>query len=337
MGGWGWPPPPTVAQQVSDPSQVAEARRAAATICRELGFDPVRAGRVGIVVTEAANNILSHGGSGEILLRRQAGRVTGVELLALDRGRGIEDLPVAMADGHSTAGSRGTGLGAIQRQSDLFDLYTAAGGGVALLAQVWTEGTAPGGAGACGAVSVPKPGETECGDVWSVERGEDHHRIIVADGLGHGPQAREPALLAVEAARSAGGGPTEALEAAHLAARAGRGAAVAVADVHPRQVRYAGLGNVAGVLLTPARALNMVSINGTAGQGIVRPREFQYPYEPGTVLVMASDGISSRWSLDGYPGLVVRHPSLVAGVLYRDYSRRRDDATVVVVRLGGWA
>jgi hypothetical protein len=45
---------------------------------------------------------------------------------------------------------------------------------------------------------------------------------------------------------------------------------------------------------------------------------------------MHSDGLTSHWSLDAYPGLRLRHPALVAAVLYRDYQRGRDDVTVVV-------
>jgi hypothetical protein len=49
-------------------------------------------------------------------------------------------------------------------------------------------------------------------------------------------------------------------------------------------------------------------------------------------MVMFSDGLASHWSLDDYPGLRQRHPTLIAAVLYRDFSRRRDDVTVVVAR-----
>ena len=47
---------------------------------------------------------------------------------------------------------------------------------------------------------------------------------------------------------------------------------------------------------------------------------------------MHSDGLLSRWSLDGYPGLMRRDPSVIAGVLYRDYLRTKDDVSVVVVQ-----
>ena len=49
---------------------------------------------------------------------------------------------------------------------------------------------------------------------------------------------------------------------------------------------------------------------------------------------MSSDGLNPEWSLEPYAGLALRHPGLVAGVLYRDHSPRRDDVTVVAARLG---
>jgi len=50
------------------------------------------------------------------------------------------------------------------------------------------------------------------------------------------------------------------------------------------------------------------------------------------MLVLHSDGLVSHWSLDAYPGLAARDPSLIAGILYRDFTRGRDDVTVVVAK-----
>ena len=47
---------------------------------------------------------------------------------------------------------------------------------------------------------------------------------------------------------------------------------------------------------------------------------------------MHSDGVKTHWTLEDYPGLVRRHPGLVAGLLFRDFRRERDDATVIVAR-----
>jgi hypothetical protein len=78
----------------------------------------------------------------------------------------------------------------------------------------------------------------------------------------------------------------------------------------------------------------MVSRNGIVGHRIRTIQEFTYPLHKEALLVMHSDGLATRWGLDRYPGLAKRHPSLIAGVLYRDYRRIRDDVTVVVARLG---
>jgi hypothetical protein len=76
----------------------------------------------------------------------------------------------------------------------------------------------------------------------------------------------------------------------------------------------------------------MVSQNGTAGQDSVQVKEFTYPWTTGTLLLMHTDGLQSRWDLGRYPGLISRHPALIAAVLYRDFERGRDDCTVVGVR-----
>jgi hypothetical protein len=76
----------------------------------------------------------------------------------------------------------------------------------------------------------------------------------------------------------------------------------------------------------------MVSQPGIAGHDPRPVREFTYNWpERGTVLLY-SDGIATHWSLDSYSGLLSRDPALVAGVVYRDWNRGRDDATVVVIR-----
>jgi anti-sigma regulatory factor (Ser/Thr protein kinase) len=320
---------------MGDVSQVGEARRLAQGLCRTAGLDDALAGRVAIVVTEAATNVVRHGRGGELVIRLlEAGDARGVEILALDRGPGIADVGRALQDGHSTGGTPGTGLGAIRRLSTVFDLYTAAGRGTGVLSQVWT---APPPLPVHGVVCLPKPGESSCGDVWALKPLDGAWRALVADGLGHGPEARTAAMAVAASVTGSPTGVAEALVAAHLAARSTRGAAAAVADVRASagEVSFSGVGNVAAVLLGAGTSHSMVSTNGTLGQGLVRPRAFTYRAPPGALMVLSSDGLASRWSLEPYPGLQSRHPGLVAGLLYRDHSRQRDDVTVLVIRLDG--
>jgi anti-sigma regulatory factor (Ser/Thr protein kinase) len=321
---------------VLEASQVGEARRIVAAMGDRLGLDETRMGRLAILATEAAGNLVKHGGGGELVVRT-IGPIDrpGLEMIALDRGPGIADVARSLRDGYSTSGTPGTGLGAIRRLSDEFDLYSTPGRGTAVLSRLYGGGGAPMQPRLQeGVVCLPLPREEVSGDAWAIEPRPAGARVAVVDGLGHGPDAHQAALRALAALSGERGTAAQAVETCHHALRSTRGAAVAVAevDVAGRAVRFAGVGNVTGAVIADGRRHNMVSVNGTAGQGTVRLREFAYVWEPGAVLVMASDGLGTRWSLADYPGLVARHPALVAGVLYRDHGRGRDDVTVVVVR-----
>jgi anti-sigma regulatory factor (Ser/Thr protein kinase) len=321
---------------IAEASQIGEVRRLAVGLARDQGFDENAAGQIAIAVTEAATNVLKHGGGGEILLRvLPNGARSGVGFVALDRGRGIPNLAQAIRDGFSTAGTPGTGLGAIARQATVFDVYSASDLGTILLAAFWPQGSAPTRTLQVGAISVPLRGEIVCGDAWAVSGGNERTMVLVADGLGHGPGAAEAAAQSVATfRREATRAPAEIVTCMHEALRPTRGAAVAVAELDRRHrvIRFAGIGNVAGTILTDGETRSMVSLHGTLGHDVRRVQEFQYPWAPGAGVVLHSDGLVSHWKLDRYPGLLRRHPGVVAAVLYRDFQRGRDDTTVVVLR-----
>ena len=331
----------TVAVPVSESSQVAAARRAAGQVAARLGFGECDAGRVALVATEAATNLLKHASRGELLCSAvENGGGTAVELLALDRGPGFADLPACLRDGYSTSGSPGTGLGAMQRLSATFDVYSRPAQGSAVLCRVQGGGAArreSPGALRYGAVSVPREGEEVCGDSWSVYAERDRASVMVADGLGHGPGAAQAAQRAVEAVlRDPLRAPGRILEDIHLALRSTRGAAVGVARLEPAaaKLEFAGVGNLLAILWSPAGRRALISHPGTVGHEMRKVQEFQYPLPPAAMLVICSDGISSHWDLSAYPDIAAHNASLIAGLIYRDFSRRRDDATVVVVRPG---
>jgi hypothetical protein len=266
------------------------------------------------------------------------GDLEGIEVLALDKGPGMSDPASSRRDGHSTSGTLGHGLGAIERQSDTFELYTHPTG-TAILARIFrTRTVRPPSAPLyeVGAAHVSMPGESICGDAWTWRMREGRLGIFVADGLGHGLPAFEAAEAAVRVfAASHEAPPPRIVADAHAALKPTRGAAVAALaiDIDRGVAAFAGLGNISGVvLLAGGGRHNMVSHNGTAGHAAARIQEFTYPVPRGSIVVLFSDGLGSHWNLDAYPGLRQRSPSLVAGVLYRDFSRRRDDVTVVVVK-----
>ena len=78
-------------------------------------------------------------------------------------------------------------------------------------------------------MSIPLAGEEVCGDSWAIDDADGRAVVLVADGLGHGPQAAEAAREAVRVFReTAPLGPAEVIRMAHAALRSTRGAALAV-------------------------------------------------------------------------------------------------------------
>ncbi|HTW66562.1 MAG TPA: ATP-binding SpoIIE family protein phosphatase [Bryobacteraceae bacterium] len=328
---------------IEETSRTAEARRTAREMALDLGMDESGAEHVALVATEVCTNLLKHAGGGQILLQTSAEEASGppsLELLAMDQGPGMSNLESCLRDGYSTASSPGQGLGAIQRMSQQSDFYTLPGKGTVVLARWWAHrnGWKAPRPIRLGGVNVSKPGEEVCGDAWGAAWNGESLAIVVADGLGHGLDAK---LASREAVRqfheNVALPPNALLTRIHQALRSTRGAAVAIAqiDANRGKVTYVGLGNIcARIYANGEGRQNLVSLNGTAGHQCERIQEFSYPWPQNGLLVMHSDGLATGTALDSYPGLAARDPALIAAVLYRDFFRGRDDATVVVAKAG---
>jgi anti-sigma regulatory factor (Ser/Thr protein kinase) len=334
---------------MEEASQCAEARRIALRMAAELGFAETIAGQVAIVTMEAGTNILKHAGSGEILLQTTDSggdnAIVRLELFSLDKGPGMRDLDGCLEDGYTTGSSPGTGLGAIRRLSNQSDFYSASGQGTAILARwfvalpvAFKPTTQQQGEPLlhAGAVNVSKHGESFCGDSWAIEQTDELSTILLADGLGHGYDANLASMEAVRILRANREQPPALLiDLVHRALRGLRGAAVSIAQIDRNRgkLTFSGLGNVSGQIYSSERRVqHLISVNGTAGHQSARIKEFSYPWPSDGILIMYSDGLSTGASLDPHPGLCRHDPSLIAGVLYRQYSRGNDDATVVVVK-----
>jgi anti-sigma regulatory factor (Ser/Thr protein kinase) len=323
---------------VVEASQPSAARFAAQEAAAATSFSQEDEHRAGLIATELATNLVKHATAGEVLVRGASSDAEGeLELIAIDRGPGIAEIGRALGDGYSTSGSPGTGLGAVRRMADEFDIFSQVGRGTVVVARLRAKRARHPAAKrlAIAGVSVAQAGEEVCGDAWLVHDRVDGALVIVADGLGHGLQANEASTAAVAAVDPRRDGNLgDQLQTMHGALRHTRGAAAAIAEirVNARQVKYAGVGNISALIHRPGVTRRAVSLNGTLGHEARAFREYAYPWEQDAVFVMYSDGLASHWSLDDYPGLWQRHPALVAAVLYRDFSRQRDDVTVVVGR-----
>jgi len=323
---------------VTAPSEAGGARRRVAAWAKEYALPADLAGSVALVVTELATNLALHTSGGVLLLRRiSTAEQRGVEILSLDKGPGVTNFSECLRDGFSTAGTAGTGLGAVRRASHVFEVHSQPGLGTAILSELWAKPPARAKAGFyAGAANVELAGEESCGDAWStLSPRPDRVRMMVADGLGHGEFAAMASRKAVEIFQKGGSLPLfDLVEAMHAAMRSTRGAAVAVAEIDSQKGKlyYTGVGNIAAMIVHEDKTTRLMSHNGTVGVQYRKFQELTYDWPSGGTLVMQSDGVKVDWQLNRYAGLAARHPGLWAGVLYRDFHRPNDDATIVVLR-----
>lgn len=322
---------------VAADEDVGALRRAVARMAA--GQGGLGAGVAELVATELGTNLVRHAHPGGYVLARKAG--DGIELISVDHGPGMSaaDLttPVSVAPPPRGRGLN-AGLGVVRRQATEFDWYSTRRGTV-VYARLGTNSPTTAGGWRFGGVNVPLGGDGESGDAWAVAP-DRRPAAMVVDGLGHGPAAAVAAHAAITTFEQV---PVTDLDhlirRAHEAMRTTRGCVLGACVIDPRsgELTYAAVGNITGRILTGGRALHLLDRPGTLGTHLPVPRtHLQYcRWEPGSTLVLVSDGIRSGWNLNDHPRLLERHPAIIAAVLHREYGRPTDDASVLVVQGAG--
>ena len=317
-------------------SAVGTVRRMAVDLAEASGFDAERTGQTAVAVTEAVSNLVKHAVEGVVMVRSQPVDPAVVELVAIDRGPGMPDVARALRDGYSTSGTLGIGMGAMARISSWYDVHSLPGKGTVLVMH-FAATDAPGSAPHASGLSRPIGEEMVSGDSFAIAATGDaatpETTVLLCDGLGHGELAAQASRTAVELfLRAAGDEPLATLERLHRGLGHTRGGAVAVARIRATSVSYAGLGNISGWIATAEGRRGMVSVPGIAGHQARSIRQFEYELPAGAVVVLHSDGLSSRWDPQLMPGLAARDPLLIAAALLAAAGLHRDDAGVLVLR-----
>ena len=272
--------------------------------------------------------------------RGSAARNRELELVAIDKGPGIANVAGALADGHSTAGTTGIGLGAARRMSDEFDIYSSRAGRHgrprAHPAQGVSAPRPP--SFSISGVSVAKAGETECGDAWML-----HH--VGGRVRGDARRRAGPRPLCCRRRRTRRSRAALGVEPGRLCEDAGDGARSASATraappprwprstLATRVLTFAGVGNIGAAIVDNGSIRQAVSHNGTLGHQARGLSRVHLPVarrcDAGDALRRPELALVARRAT---PGCGMRHPALIAAVLYRDFSRGRDDVTVVVAK-----
>ncbi|WP_329048733.1 SpoIIE family protein phosphatase [Amycolatopsis sp. NBC_01488] len=326
-------PTPSRHVRIDHASAVYAATRAARETGRAAGLPDVLTERAAVVTSELAGNLDKHAVNGSVVVQR-ATTGLGIDVLAADDGPGMTDLEHWLLDGNTTTATLGTGLGAVKRMATVFRIRSAPGSGTIAAARVLAPGTPAGRAAAMAHFCLPREGESVCGDAVAIAETSGSQTAVVADGLGHGPDAAEAADVALSVFAQNPDRPlAHQIASMHRALRATRGAAIALARITPRRLEFCGIGNVIGTTLNGrSRPGLLLSIPGIVGFTSPVAQVRQAPLADGDVVVLHTDGIDPGWRTAG--DHVAARPGdalLLAAELAHRHRNPRDDAAVIAL------
>jgi hypothetical protein len=257
-------------------------------------------------------------------------------VVAADRGSGIVDVASALDASPRSHGSLGVGIGAVRRLATDVDFDVRLGEGTRIAARIFSR-EAPR-QREVGVYGRPIEGETLSGDHACLVRDGDVLVLAVCDGLGHGQFAREAADAAIGAVyANASQSPVGILHACHTAVHGSRGVVMAVARVpqDTSTVENASIGNIEVQICGP-RALRRFggssAVVGGKTHALPRPRSETAVFHEAELLIMTTDGVSSKMSIAEELTLLREHPIAIAQRIVEGWGRTTDDVLVLVAR-----
>lgn len=327
--------------KIEDRSYLSFVKREIHSLISKTGFESMRAGELDIVVSELLSNLIKHAGSGEIFYRltNEANNSVAFEIYCIDSGPGNNNITKMMKDGMSSSNTLGHGLGAIDRLSNFFQIYSMSGWGTVAYAKIlMDEGSKkiiqPKNEIHIDTLQVCIPGENVCGDGYHMRKIDNEIQIFVGDGLGHGPNAHEAVQKAVDAFTDCQEtDPTDILRFMHQKVKKTRGLVGSIASYNStrKEWKVCGVGNITTRLYEGINSKKVMSHNGIIGLNIpslmtshvLSNTDFQH-------IIMFSDGIRNHWDLNQFPGILKYASPIIAAAIFKDNARKNDDMTLLV-------
>src|ERR1700748_3849519 len=199
-------------------------------IATEGGIAQARINELDLIVAEMTSNLFKYSDDGELLIGVFPNNNNPyIELISIDNGPGMVNPSRMMQDGVSTSNTLGHGLGSMKRLSDTFELYSQIGWGTIVLSRVYSdpEKVKTKHEVIMRPIVVYKPGEKTSGEGFTYKKTDKYLKMMLADGLGHGPEANKAVNEAAIAFKVFPDySPTETIRFIHDAIKKTRGAVI---------------------------------------------------------------------------------------------------------------
>jgi anti-sigma regulatory factor (Ser/Thr protein kinase) len=325
--------------EISHPSDVGAARRTSKALAEHIGFEPEACEEIALATMELATNLIKHAKAGTLTLTPLVdGARVGLEIQSLDNGPGISDVDQALTDRFSTAGTRGTGLGAVNRLMDELEITSQRGHGTRMVCRKWVRHYAVGNHPcpyAVGVATRSRIGTEENGDTFVVKMWSESILVGVIDGLGHGHFAHRAAQAARQYVESHYDQPLDQIfRGVGRACRATRGVVMALArfDWMLDRLVFASLGNIEVRVFPHSEPFHFIIRRGVIGLNAPAVVVTEHPWPIGDMLVLHSDGLRTHWSWRDFPDVLNKPAPALAQEFLGMLAKEEDDATVIVVR-----
>lgn len=344
--------------RIAAEADVYNAAMLAYALVQQRGATTLQATEVATAVSELGMNIVKYAGHGSLTLSLAGGPGGYVEVLAEDRGPGIANLDLALTESYSSRGTLGLGLPGVRRMSDSFEIRSEPGAGTWVRARrgLGAPPSAPVPPPAVAAAHTPQaPDGASCrweqaqlrrpcfGEVVSgdgcVLQAVPHGLVAgILDVLGHGVEAHRLARrcerwLAAHAHADVAG----LAQDLHEEVRGSLGLALTLAflDTQAGGMVVTGVGNTRLFSLRSPGLCVDAQPGIVGGNNMPRLRPSRLQIAPRDTLVLVTDGISERLSVQQL--MPLRHLAVqrIAQQVLRAHGKDYDDATCMVLRWPG--
>jgi len=338
--------------KINNDWDIGHTRRYVVEESKKLGFNSTELGEISIVINELCTNFIKHEAvEGTLIFKTliETDKI-GIEIIAQDKGPGIQDVDEVIKNGVSSKGTMGGGVGAIKRLMDSFEIYSnyssleskhpdLAPIGTMIIIKKWIHNNLKLKENDIkfSILSRPHPGLGVNGDYYYIKKLKDRYIFAVIDGLGHGAEANLASKLVSEIINE---NTHKAIEDIFISVNNGilatRGAVAGIIliDTDKKEFQYSAVGNIEFRYILNGTTQRLICTNGILGtyysNGI---RVHKKIYEKGTVITMCTDGIMNKWDFTSYLDIDLTNPSVFANSILKDFGKDNDDATILVAVL----